>query len=209
MNQHLRNSMSLPPPRVRDLSDRPRTVGSIRAGSRRAVSSTELVAGVMLAGIAIAVAVMLLLTMPLAVGLPVAAAILVGPLWRGVAYVRRRRRRRSLRPALYALGAVSGTLLVLALAMPSEAGAVIAAIGLAGLLTIRVLAMIRGWAPRGSAWSRHRRAPLTASREGTRLAGAPRSLGAARATPPLPPPVPRSRTSRRAPCRVGSSSPGC
>src|SRR5688500_15947889 len=131
MSQHSRNRMSLPPPE-----------GMVRP----TLSPTELVAGVMLAGIAIVVAVMLLIMIPAAVSIPVAVALFAGPVWTGTAYVARRWRRRAARRAMQPRR-TSGQ-------EPS---------GLAGLLILRVLGLFAAWAPRGRAWPRHRRAPLPAA----------------------------------------------
>ena len=131
MSQHSRNRMSLPPPE--------RMV-------RPTLSPTELVAGVMLAGIAIVVAVMLLIMIPAAVSIPVAVALFAGPVWTGTAYVARRWRRRTARRA-----------------MQPKPRSGQSRSGLAGVLILRVLGLFAEWAPRGSAWPRHRRVPLPAS----------------------------------------------
>ncbi len=206
MTQHSRDRMSLPPPPISDPRNGRRMIGWGASDSMPVVqpyhaperqpspSSLELVAGVALTGIAIAMAIMLIITMPPTVGIPVAVALVIGPLWKGMAHLARRWQRRTRRIAMRerplgaafdaarprssrsaapmetvrGIGAIAGlslALLAFALVMPREAGIVIGGIGLAGLLIFRVLAMNAGWAPRGAAWSRHRRAiPLTASR---------------------------------------------
>ena len=131
MTQHSRNRMSLPPPE-----------GVVRP----TLSPTELVAGVMLAGIAIVVAIMLLIMIPAAVSIPVAVALFAGPVWTGTAYVARRWRRRTARRATQPRP-TSGP-------APS---------GLAGLLILRVLGLFATWAPRGRASPGQRRAPSPAS----------------------------------------------
>ena len=160
---------------------------------RLAPSPTAFVAGVTLTGIAVVVAIMLIITAPPAVSIPIALALLAGPVWKAAAIVARRRRRWTRRREMRKLaasdatrvaparsspgaaptqrisgpGALAGAsivLLIVALAIPTAVGVAIGAIGLAGLLIVRVFAMNAGWAPRGSAWSRHGRAAPPGSR---------------------------------------------
>jgi hypothetical protein len=199
MTQHSRDRMSLPPPRISDPRNGTRTIGWGASDSmpvakryhapepRPSLSPLELVASVTLVGIALAMAIMLIITMPPMVGVPIAVALIIGPLWQGMAHLARRWRRWTRRIArreqptgaepgaagprepgsaarietITGIGALAGlsvALLAVAVVMPREAGTVFGGIGLAGLLVVRLLAMNAGWAPRGAAWSRHQRA---------------------------------------------------
>jgi hypothetical protein len=134
--------MSLPPPRS----------GAHLPVSPAAPSAMELVAGVLLNAIALAIAVALLATTPLAFAIPVAIALGIHPV-RAIIRFMRRPGRSGRVSGLGALATFSILLLGAAYIAPEEVGIGMTALGLVTLLVVRLRAMAAGWAPRGLAWS--------------------------------------------------------
>ena len=154
--------MSLPPPRA----------GTSSQNSSADPSSVELVAGVLLNAIALAIAIALLALTPATVGIPVAIALGIHPVRAIIRFIRRPHRRGRI-SGLGALAALSILLLGAAYIAPHEVGIVMTALGLTTLLALRLRAMVAGWAPRGSAWSRSVGRPgTTRPRRSSRPGGA-------------------------------------
>ena len=148
-------------------------------------SATAFVARYLLISVAILATIGLIVVAPLTVTVPLGFVFLAGLLGTGVLSALERRRHRGreshdpesgggshpysagsagdglagrMPSASGALAVFSISMLGLALLAPVPIGAGIAALGFGGLIILRVLAMFAGWAPRGSAWAKPRRA---------------------------------------------------
>jgi hypothetical protein len=144
------------------------------------MSATTFVSRFLLISIAVVGMIVLIVTAPLTVTVPLGFVFFAGLFGTLVlsALERRRQRRRVRRDgrpndvsrspggpprdidragripsASAALAIFSITMLGIALLAPLPAGVVIAALGLGALFVLRVSAMVGGWAPRGSAWA--------------------------------------------------------